>query len=124
MSNQVIHDVVISIVSRIMIDGGYASSRGMLDIRDARLEEYLEEQLRRRFGVIGTNGCQHMKEQLDQAKKNDPYEFQQLLKRLLEEYVKLEVKLRRAEEEKKLENGPPDRFLEQRKKYPVLEYHV
>ena len=124
MSGQVIHDVVIPIVSRIMIDGGYASSHGMVDIRDARLEEYLEEQLRRRFGVIGANGCQHLKEQLEQAKKNDPYEFQQLLKGLLEKYVQLEVKLRRAEEEKKLENGPPDRFLEQRRKYPVLEYRV
>lgn len=124
MSGQVIHDVVIPIVSRIMIDGGYTSSHGMVDIRDVRLEEYLEEQLRRRFGVIGANGCQHLKEQLEQAKKNDPYEFQQLLKGLLEKYVQLEVKLRRAEEEKKLENGPPDRFLEQRRKYPVLEYRV
>jgi len=124
VSGQVIHDVVIPIVSRIMIDGGYTSSHGMVDIRDARLEEYLEEQLRRRFGVIGANGCQHLKEQLEQAKKNDPYEFQQLLKGLLEKYVQLEVKLRRAEEEKKLENGPPDRFLEQRRKYPVLEYRV
>jgi hypothetical protein len=124
VSGQVIHDVVIPIVSRIMIDGGYASPHGMLDIRDAKLEEYLEEQLRRRFGVIGANGCQHLKEQLDEAKKNDPYEFQQLLKQLLEKYVKLEVQMRRAEEEKKLDNGPPDRFLEQRKKYPVLEYRV
>lgn len=100
------------------------SSHGMLDIRDPRLEEYLEEQLRRRFGVIGADGCQHLKDQLEQAKKNDPYELQQLLKRLLEEYVKLEVKLRQVEDQKKLEKGPPDRFLEQRKKYPLLDYRV
>jgi len=124
VSGQVIHDVVIPIMSRIMTDGGYVSPLGMLDIRDPRLEEYLEEQLRRRFGVIGADGCQHLKEQLEQAKKNDPYEFRQLLKQLLEKYVNLEIKMRHAEEEKKLENGPPDRFREQRKKYPLLDYRV
>jgi hypothetical protein len=107
-----------------MTDSGYFSPYGMLDIRDPRLEEYLEEQLRRRFGVIGADGCQHLKEQLEQAKKNDPYELDQLLKRLLEEYVKFEVKLRLLENQKRLEKGPPDRFMEQRKKYPPLDYPI
>ncbi len=64
MSRQIIQDVVIPIMTRIIADGGYISIHGMLDVRDARLEEYLEEQLRRRFGVIGADGCQHLKEQL------------------------------------------------------------
>ena len=47
MSGQVIHDVVIPIVSRIMVTDGFASSLGISDIRDPRLEEFLEEELRR-----------------------------------------------------------------------------
>lgn len=111
---------MIPIVSRIMVGDGYVSSHGIVDIRDPRLEEFLEEELRRLFGVIGANGCQHMKEQLEQAKKNDPFAFEQTIKQLLNKYVNLEVKMRKAEKMKNLESGPPDRFSEQRKKSPLL----
>lgn len=123
MSGQIIHDVVIPIVSRIMVGDGFASPLGILDIRDPRLEEFLEEELRRLFGVIGANGCQHLKEQLEQAKKNDPYSFEHLVRQLLNRYVKLEVKMRQTEKTKKLEQGPPDRFSELRKKNPLLSNH-
>ena len=123
MSGQVIHDVVIPIVSRIMVTDGFASSLGISDIRDPRLEEFLEEELRRLFGVIGANGCQHLKEQLEQAKKNDPYSFEMLIRQLLNKYVKLEVKARQTEKAKEFEHGPPDRFSELRKKYLLLGSH-
>ena len=118
MSRQIIHDVVIPIISVIMGDDGYFNPIGV-DIRDQQLEEFLEEELRRRFGVIGADDCQHLKEQLEQAKKNDPFEFNETLRLLLEKYVKLQARLRRAEKMKELEKGPPDRFMLQRKKHPL-----
>jgi hypothetical protein len=120
LSRQIIHDVVIPIISRIMGDDGYFNPLG-IDIRDQQLEEFLEEELRRRFGVIGADGCQHLKEQVEQAKKNDPFEFTETLRLLLKKYVKLQARLRRAEKMKELEKGPPDRFMPQRKKHPLLD---
>lgn len=70
-------------------------------IQDPNLEEFLEEELRRRFGVIGANDCQHLREQLEEAKRNDPYAFEQLIKRLLSQYVNLSVKLRNAKKMKR-----------------------
>ena len=120
MSRQIIHDVVIPIIIGIMGDDGYFNPLG-LDIRDQQLEKFLEEELRRRFGVIGANDCQHLKEQLEQAKKNDPFEFNETLRLLLKKYVKLQARLRRAEKMKELEKSPPDRFMPQRKKHPLLD---
>lgn len=116
MSRQVIQDIVIPIVSRIMREQGYFI--GQVDIRDDRLEEFLEEEMRRRFAVIGANECQHLKEQLEEALKNDPYAFEFVTKQLLEKYVRLATKLRQAKRTEKLE-GPPDRFSELRRKYPL-----
>lgn len=123
MSRQIINDVVIPIVSKVMVEDRYVSPHGMPDIRDPNLEEFLEEELRRLFGVIGANGCQHLKNQLEQAKKNDPFEFEQVIRQLLKKYVKLQVKMRRAKEMKELEKSPPDRFSEQRRRYPLLGYY-
>jgi len=117
MSRTVIHDIVLPIVSRIMAQEGYFSSYRPVEIRDENLEEFLEEEMRRYFGVIGANGCQHLKEQLEEAKKNDPYAFEYFLRQLLKKYFKLTVKLGKV---KRLENefqGPPDRFSEQRRRY-------
>lgn len=116
MSRQVIRDIVIPIVARIMREQGYFF--GQVDILDDSLEEFLEEEMRRRFAVIGANECQHLKEQLETALKNDPYAFEFVTKQLLEKYVKLVTKVRQAKRLEKFE-GPPDRFLELRRKYPV-----
>jgi hypothetical protein len=120
VSRQVIHDVVIPIVSKVMVEDRYISPHEMPNITDPGLEEFLEEELRRLFGVIGANGCQHLKEQLEQARKNDPFEFDQIIRQLLRKYVKLQIKMRHAKEMKELENGPPDRFSQQRRRYPLL----
>lgn len=96
MSRLVIRDVVLPIVQRIMWASGPYRSIGHPIIQDHNLEEFLEEELRRYFGVIGANGCQHLREQLEEAKRNDPYAFEQLLRRLLTMYVKLSVKIRTA----------------------------
>ena len=117
MSRSVIRDIVVPIVSKIMVEDGYFSPHRRLEVRDEHLEEFLEEAMRRRFGVIGSNGCQHLREQLEEAKKNDPYSFEFLIRRLLEKYVKLSAKIRCAKELEDLEEGPPDRFSELRKKY-------
>jgi len=117
VSRSVIHDIVVPIVSKIMVEDGYFSPHRRLDIRDEHLEEFLEEAMRRRFGVIGSNGCQHLREQLEEAKKNDPYSFEFLVRQLLEKYVKLSTKIRHAKELEDLEKEPPDRFSELRKKY-------
>jgi len=93
----------------------FGSRHGFV-IRDAHLEAFLEEELKQRFGVIGASECQHLREQLEEAKKNDPYAFEFMLRSLVEKYVKLATKVRNAEKMKKLK-GPPDRFSELRKKY-------
>lgn len=117
MSRIVIRNIVVPIVSRIMVEDGYLSGYRRFDIRDEHLEEYLEEAMRRRFGVIGSNGCQHLREQLEEAKKNDPYAFEFLVRQLVQKYVKLTTKIRYGKELEDLEKGPPDRFSELRKRY-------
>jgi hypothetical protein len=124
MSRTVIHDVVLPIVSSIMAKEGFFGSYRPVDIRDQNLEEFLEEQMRRYFGVIGANGCQHLKEQLEEAKKNDPYAFEYLLRQLLRKYVQLQVRLRKAKLKEDALQGPPDRFSEQRKRYNQLLGHT
>jgi hypothetical protein len=124
MSRTVIHDVVVPIVSRIMAEEGYFGSYRPVDIRDENLEEFLEEEMRRYFGVIGANGCQHLKEQLEEAKKNDPYAFEFLLRQLLKKYLKLQVKLRKVKLKENALQGPPDRFEEQRRRYSQLLGHT
>ena len=66
--------------------------------------------------MIGSNGCQHLREQLEEAKKNDPYAFEFFVRQMLEKYVKIATKVKRAPLET-FETGPPDRFSELRKKY-------
>ena len=107
---------MIPIVSKIIVGDGYFNPYRPFDLRDDQLEEFLEEQMRRLFGVIGSNECQHLREQLEEAKRNDPYAFEHLARQLLEKYVKLVAKIRHAEKLKKPERGPPDRFSELRKK--------
>lgn len=123
MSRTVIHDIVLPIVSRIMAEEGYLSSYRPVEIRDENLEEFLEEEMRRYFGVIGANGCQHLKEQLEEAKKNDPYAFEYLLRQLVKKYVKFAVKVRKAKTRESEIQGPPDRFSEQRKRYNSILGH-
>ena len=120
VSRTVIHDIVLPIVSKIMTDEGYFNPRRQVDIRDENLEEFLEEQMRRYFGVIGANGCQHLKEQLEEAKKNDPYAFEYLLKQLLKKYSQLQLGLRKNKTKETELKGPPDRFSEQRRRYNEL----
>ncbi|HEY4675169.1 MAG TPA: hypothetical protein VIH48_03850 [Candidatus Bathyarchaeia archaeon] len=122
MSRGIIHDIVIPIVSKMMVEEGYFTPYRALDIRDENLEEFLEEEMRRHFGVIGANDCQHLKEQLEEAKKNDPHSFEFLIRQLVRKYVKLTVNVRNAEHLKDMESGPPDRFAEMRRRYRQLGY--
>lgn len=123
MSRQVIRDVVLPIVSRIMAEEGYFGPHRHLDIRDEQLEEFLEEAMRRHYGVIGANECQHLRIQLEEAKKNDPYAFDHLLSELLKKYVKLSLKVRGIKKRKTVSDGPPDRFSQLRKRNRLLGYH-
>lgn len=118
LSRQIIQDVVIPIIISIMGEDGYLNPL-RAEVRDQQLEEFLEEELRRRFGVIGADGCQHLKEQLEQARKNDPFEFTETLRILLRKYVKIQARIRRALKMKEMEKGPPDRFVPQRRRYPL-----
>jgi hypothetical protein len=120
MSRTVIHDIVLPILQKIMTQEGLYSPHHRLDIRDENLEEFFEEEMRRYFGVIGANGCQHLKEQLEEAKKNDPYAFEYLLKQLLKKYARLATRLKKARQRQNELQGPPDRFAEQRKQYSRL----
>ena len=79
----------------------YLTGYGLPVIRDPVFEEFLEEEMRRHFGVIGADGCQHFREQIEEAKRNDPYAFEHLIKRLLEKYVKLSTKIRNAKKRAK-----------------------
>ena len=117
MSRTVIQDLVIPFVEKIIWQQRLWNTYRRAIIRDPTFEDFMEEELRRRFGVIGANDCQHLKEQLEEAKKNDPYAFEFLIKQLLEKYVKLAVKIRSAKKLKRVEKGPPDRFSELRRKY-------
>lgn len=121
MSNGVIRDIVIPILEKIMHEDGYLTPYyRTYVVRDEQLEQFLEEEMRRLFGVIGANGCQHLKEQLEEAKKNDPYAFEYVLRQVLSKYVKLQVKMRQLKKEQTGFKGPPDRFAQQRKKYNLL----
>lgn len=123
MSRQVIRDIVIPIVQKIMHEQRYYASFGHTTIEDPQLEEFLEEEMRRQFGVIGANECQHLREQLEDAKKNDPYAFEFLIRRLLNKYVKLAIKVRSTKKTEDCETGPPDRFSEQRRRYRLLQQY-
>lgn len=123
MSRIVIRDIVIPIVEKIIWQQRLYSDFRRPIIRDPNFEDFLEEELRRRFGVIGANDCQHLREQLEEAKKNDPYAFEFLVKHLLEKYISLAIKIKSARKLKMLEKGLPDRFLEFRRKYnPYSRY--
>jgi len=122
LSRAVIRDIVIPIVERIMWhNNNYAIWRTTL-IRDPNLEAFMEEEMRRYFGIIGANECQHLREQLEEAYKNDPYAFEQLVERLVRKFVKLSIKIRSAKKShepkmlRRLREEPPDRFTELRKR--------
>jgi hypothetical protein len=120
VSREVIRDIVVPIVARILHDDGYFTPYRTFVLADENLEQFLEEEMRRQFSVIGANGCQHLKEQLEEAKKNDPYEFEYLLRQLVQKYVKLQIKIRQAKKRQNDLSGPPDRFQPQRRKSSVL----
>ena len=105
MSRIVIHDIVMPIVQRILQQTYSFPGYRHTPIRDLHLEEFLEEELRRHFGVIGANDCQHLREQLSEAQRNDPYNFELLIKRLLNRYVQLQTKLRLAKKLPKPKHG-------------------
>jgi hypothetical protein len=94
LSRRIIQDIIIPIVEKIMREQRILIVPSQ--IRDSKLEEFLEEEMRRHFGVIGANECQHLREQLEEARKNDPDALEFLLKLLLEKYMKLASKLRQA----------------------------
>jgi hypothetical protein len=119
MSRIVIRDIIIPIITKILREEGYVTPYGTFSMADEHLEQFLEEEMRRHFGVIGANECQHLREQLEEAKKNDPYAFEFLLRQLLAKYVKMQVKVRQLKKQPILQ-GPPDRFAEQRRKYSQL----
>jgi hypothetical protein len=127
LSRAVIRDIVIPIVERTMWhNSSYARRRATL-IQDPNLEMFMEEEMRRYFGVIGANECQHLREQLEEAYKNDPYAFEQLVKHLLRKFVKLSIKVRSAKKSResrelgRLREGPPDRFSEMDKRSNLPE---
>ncbi len=117
MSRIVITDIVMPIVSRILNETDPVRFPRYAIVKDEDLEQYLEEEMKRWFGVIGADGCQHLREKLEDARRNDPSEFDNLLKELLTTYVKLQIKIRQAMMRKLEDDGPPDRFLQMRRKY-------
>ncbi len=112
LSRQIIRNIVIPVVERILVQNRHYSGYRYSVVRDPHLEGFLEEAMRRHFGVIGANGCQHLKEQLEEAMRNDPYAFELLVRRLLEKYSKLVTKLRSA---KKLRARSSDTYVKNRK---------
>jgi len=97
LSRIVIQDIVMPIVEKIMRELRYFSfSHSHFSIQDERLMEFLEEEMRRHFGVIGANDCQHLREQLEEARKNDPDAFEFLIRILLDKYLRLAIRLRRV----------------------------
>lgn len=80
-----------------MFNNNYRTSHSYMypHIEDEKLEEFLEEEMRKYFGVIGANECQHLREQLEEARKNDPDAFEFFIKMLLDKYLKLAIRLRR-----------------------------
>jgi hypothetical protein len=117
MSRTIIHTIVIPDVLRVLVEDRVLPKWTPYEIRDENLEEFLEEEMRRAFGVIGANGCQHLEEQIKEAKKNDPFAYDELLRQLLKKYKRISEKMRQAK--KNDAQGPPDRFAELRKRFPL-----
>jgi len=106
LSRQVIHDIVIPIVARILERERYIS--GFAGIEDRNLEEFLEEELKFTFGLCGSaRTCEKLKEALEQRLREDPKAVEVLIKHLVMKYVRLKTSIR---------TGPPDRFQKLREK--------
>lgn len=87
-----------------------------LDVQDEALEEFLEQMLLAYFSPCGKAGdCRELERILKEARKRDQTQFDLLVERLVLKYVKLKKALMKKKAGKHLE-GPPDRFLEQRKR--------
>ena len=117
MSRRVIRDLVLPIVLKRLEKEGIRVRRYQV-VNDEHLEEFLVERLAEALDVPGhfnskkAEFCDDLEEKIIQARRKNWTEFQQLVNKLLDEYIDLKTILLTA---KKAE-PPPDRFSEQRKK--------
>lgn len=112
MSRSVIISDIMPIVERIFSKLGTDLPYG--SIRDKKLIDFLDEQLSHRFRIAGQDEhCEQLEEQIKQAKQNDSKELENLIGKLLNQYINLRKTLDCAERN---DVSPPDRFEEQRKK--------
>ena len=119
MSRRIIHDLVLPIILKRLQKLGIHIYRHQV-INDKHLEEFFIERLAEALDVPGHfqdkskqhEFCDDLEEKIIQARRRNWTEFQQLINKLLDEYIDLKEILLTA---KKIE-PPPDRFSEQRKK--------
>ena len=115
MSRKVIRDIVMPIIQKILNAYGVFDSGHHIDLQDESLEGFLEEELQKRFGIIGKEGnCEQLEQLLVEAKKSNPVEFELIIEQLLQKYIKLRLTINKIRNKKK--EGPPDRLKKMREK--------
>lgn len=106
MSRDMIQNIAIPIISRLIVEGSFNTCRAF-KIKHGSLDEFLRQQMAEHSDVIRTDTCQNLRESTEEARRHDAYASE------------FAAKVRRA---KRLldENRPQDRLAEQIGKCALL----
>lgn len=134
MSNTIIiRDIIPIVIHHLNCQGANLSSE--VRIRDENLVNFLEEELICNFSICGSaDQCKELEQAIKEVYERDKEAFYEYIKFLLNKYVNLQLKLRKAEklsqeitvkqvvemftDGKTKQEGPPDKFGDFRKKHP------
>ncbi|MEM4534980.1 MAG: hypothetical protein QW764_02930 [Desulfurococcaceae archaeon] len=84
---------------------------------DEALEVFFEEELSKVFGICGSaKKCEDLEKAIKEARQRDEEGFRELIRQILKKYINLKKKLLEARILRKVREGPPDRFVELRKR--------
>ena len=88
MSIKIIQRLVIPVVERM------TNIMGDTFIEDVELEKFLLNELCAMFGLAGGNNCEMLEAALEDARNRDPVKFNEMIRKLVEKYLKLRDSVR------------------------------